>query len=28
MNAEDISKYYYYFTHLNFKGDGTFYKYL
>ena len=28
MNAEDISKFYYYFTHLNFTGDGTFYKYL
>lgn len=28
MNAEDISKFYYYFTHMNFVGDGTFYKYL
>jgi hypothetical protein len=28
MNAEDISKFYYNFTHLGFAGDGTFYKYL
>ena len=28
MNAEDISKYYYCFTHLGFKGEGTFYRYL
>jgi len=28
MNAEDISKYYYCFTKLGFKGDGIFYKYL
>ena len=28
MNAEDICKFYYHFTHMNFTGDGTFYKYL
>ena len=28
MNAEDISKYYYCFTELGFKGEGTFYAYL
>lgn len=28
MNAEDISKYYYCFTHLGFKGEGTFYRYV
>ena len=28
MNAEDISKYYYCLTHLGFKGEGTFYRYL
>jgi hypothetical protein len=28
MNAEDISKYYYCFTKLGFKGDGTLYRYL
>jgi hypothetical protein len=28
MNAEDISKYYYCFSKLGFKGDGSFYKYL
>ena len=28
MNAEDISKYYYYFTFLDFAGEGTFYAYL
>ena len=28
MNAEDISKYYYCFTKLGFRGEGTFYKYL
>ena len=28
MNAEDISKYYYCFTKLGFKGSGIFYKHL
>jgi hypothetical protein len=28
MNAEDVSKYYYCFTKLGFKGEGTFYKYI
>ena len=28
MNATDISQYYYCFTKLGFKGDGTFYRYL
>lgn len=28
VNAEDISKYYYCFTKLGFKGEGAFYKYL
>ena len=28
MNSEDISKFYYYFTFLDFAGEGTFYRYL
>ena len=28
MNAEDISKFYFCFTKLGFKGEGTFYRYL
>jgi hypothetical protein len=28
MNAEDISKFYYCFTKLGFKGEGIFYKYI
>lgn len=28
MNAEDISKYYYCFTKLGFKGSPRFYKYI
>jgi len=28
MNPEDVSKYYYCFTKLGFKGDGTLYKYI
>lgn len=28
MNAEDVSKIYYCFTEIGFKGDGTFYKYI